>query len=137
MSPLTVRFKDLDTLDQELYYVAAAHRATRLAKEGGAGGPEFAALLDLLESGFDGTLPIPKILAMQVLLRIAPERGATLVARALDGRGALAAYAGVLTDGVEDRVALFLPALSSPEPDVSALGAASLRDPSLPRALAR
>jgi hypothetical protein len=139
MGPLTVRYKDLDPADQELYYLAAAHRASRLVKEGGVGGesPELAACLDLVESAFDGTIPALRVLSMQALLRLAPARGAALVARALDARGVLAVYGGVLAERLEDPVDLFLPALSSPMPDLAALAAVSLLEPLEPRALQR
>lgn len=137
MGPLTVNHKDLDSADQEFYYLAAAHRAVRLLKEGGAGGGEAQGCLDLVESAFDTSVAQLRVLAMQTLLRLAPERGAALVARALDGRGILGVYAGALADRVEERVAFFLPAMSSPMPDLSALAAVSMFDPVEPRALQR
>jgi len=134
MAPLTVRYKELDEADQEYYYLAAAHRAAKVAKEGGVGGPE---LLDLVETGFDGSVVQLRVFAMQALLHLAPERGAALVARAMDGRGVLGVYGGVLADQLEDRVAALLPAISSPMPEVSALAAVSIFDPVEPRALER
>ncbi len=134
MGPLTVRYKELDAADQDYYYLAAAHRAARVLKEGGQGGAE---LLDLVETGFDGAVAQQRVFAMQALLRLAPERGAALVARALDGRGVLGVYGGVLSDTTEDRVALFLPAVSSPMPELAVLAAVSTLGPVEPRALQR
>lgn len=134
MGPLTVRFKDLDPLDQELYFLAVAHLATRAAKQGGFGGTE--EILDFVEAGFDGNTP-SKVLAMQMLLRLAPERGKRLVASAMEGRAAMSIYAGVLAGGVEDPVALYLPALASREPDFAAMAAATLRASEGPSALQR
>jgi hypothetical protein len=74
---------------------------------------------------------------MQALLRLAPERGAALVARALDERGVIGAYGAVLADRVEDRVAVFLPDLRWPMPEVSAFAAVSMFEPVEPRALQR
>ncbi|MFI5401614.1 MAG: hypothetical protein ACHQ1G_01660 [Planctomycetota bacterium] len=134
MSPLSVRHKDLDSADQEFYYLAAAHRAARLLKEGGAGGKE---LLDLVETAFDGGVAQLRVFAMQALLRLAPERGAARVARALDERGGIGVYGAVLADRVEDRVAVFFPDMRSQAPEVSALAAVSMFEPVEPRALQR
>lgn len=78
-----------------------------------------------------------KVLAMQMLLRLAPERGKRLVASAMEGRAAMSIYAGVLAGGVEDPVALYLPALASREPDFAAMAAATLRASEGPSALQR
>lgn len=133
LGPLTVRFKDLDPFDQELYYVAAAHRATRLCRDGGSA-PE---LLDLIEAAFDGNVPSARVSAIQVLLRLAPERGDALVARAIDAHAAISIHAGALADYLDDPVALFLPAMGSSMPDLAAIAAASLVDRPLPHVLQR
>lgn len=136
IGPLSVRFKDMDPFDQETYYLAVAHRAQHLLRQGGAT-EELSRLLDVLESAFDGTVQTLRVLAMQALLRLAPERGAALVRRALDARGPFAVYAGALAERVDDPVALFLPYLGSPTPDVAAISAASLLDLPFPHALQR
>jgi len=136
MGPLTVRFKDLDPMDQEIYYLAVAHRAAHLLRHGGPSA-EVTDLLDLLESAYDGLFMPPRVFAMQALLHLAPERGAALVARGLDARGNVAVYAGALADRLDDPVALFLPYIASPTWEVGALSAASLLDLPFPRALQR
>jgi hypothetical protein len=124
LSPLSARFAELESGDeQDSYFLMAAHRATKLAA---TGGEEYAALLDLLEVAFDGTLPGPRVLAMQVLPRLHPERGRALVARGVRGRGPFAVLAGTLADRSDDPVALFLPGIRSPQADLSAIAAASL-----------
>lgn len=136
MGPLTSRYKELHEMDQELYYLGAAHRAAHLQRQGGHDA-EVAELLDLLESAFDSPVPNLRVLAMQAMLRLAPARGAVLVRRGIEGRGAFGVYAGALASKVDDPVALFLPALSAPMPEIAAIAAASLLDLPLPHALQR
>jgi hypothetical protein len=136
MGPLTLRFKDLDPLDQELYFLAVAHLASREAKQRGPGGTPSEELLDVIEAGLDAATP-SKVLALQMLLRLAPERGKAVVANAMEGKAAMSVYAGVLAGGVADPVSLYLPALASREPDFAALAAATLRASDGPCALQR
>jgi len=136
LPPMSERFKDLDTRDKELYYFAAAQRALEILREkGDAGRGEIGEYVDLLEAAFDGGFPGLRCFVMQVLCRIAPARGAALVERAIRARGTLSIYGGILADDPADPVAIFLPALRSPEPDLSALAAVSLLDRGPTRAL--
>jgi hypothetical protein len=138
MGPLTARYKELHEMDQEIYYLGAAHRAALLMRQGAAETePRVAGLLDLLEAAFDGPVPSLRVFSMQAMLRLAPARGAALVKRAIDGRGPFAVYAGTLADNVEDPASLYLPYLASPMPDIAALAAASLLDLPHPHALQR
>jgi hypothetical protein len=136
MGPLTSRYRELHEIDQEIYYLGVAHRAAHLLRQG-TSAEEVSGLLDLLESAFDGTVRNLRLFAMQSLLRLAPARGAALVQRGIDGRGAFAVYAGALSDKLEDPAAIFLPNLASPLPDIAALAATSLLDLPLPYALQR
>jgi hypothetical protein len=136
MSPLTLRYKDLDIMDQEVYHLAAAHRAKHLLGKGDTAG-EAAHLLDLIESSFESPLHQLRVFAMQALLRLAPERGAALVRRALDARGPFAVYAAALADKLDDPAGTLLPYLGSPMPEVGALAAATMLDLPVPHALQR
>jgi hypothetical protein len=136
MGPLTPRFRELHTLDQELYFLGVAHRAAHLVRRG-ASEEEIGELLGLLEFAFDSPSSDLRVLPMQALLRLAPARGAVLVRRGIDGGGAFSIFAGSLAAQVQDRPALFLPALSSREPQVAALAAASLLELPFPHALQR
>jgi hypothetical protein len=134
-SPLTARFAEFETVEQqESYFLMVAHRATALAA---AGGDEHRALVDLLEVAFDGTLPGPRVVSMQVLSRIAPDRGRALVARGVRGRGPFGVFAGALADEVEDPVPHFLPGIRSPQPEVASIAATSLLARDGPPALQR
>ncbi|HEX5139145.1 MAG TPA: hypothetical protein VFY93_19410 [Planctomycetota bacterium] len=136
MDPLSSRYKELHELDQEIYYLAVAHRVARLQREK-APQEKIAPLLDLLEGAFDGTVAALRIFSMEALMRLDPARGAPLVRRGIDGGGPFAVYAGALAEKLDDPAAVFLPAMSSPQPEVAALAAASLLDLPFPRALQR
>lgn len=136
MGPLTTRYKELHELDHEIYYLGAAHRAAHLMRQG-TGQEEAAGLLDLLESAFDAPVANLRVFSMQSLLRLAPARGEALVRRGLDGRGPFAVYAGALAGKVDDPVAVFLPYLGSPMPEMAALAASSLLELPYPHALQR
>jgi hypothetical protein len=135
LGPLSMEHRELDHADQELYYIAAAHRAAFLARSGGGDTGELAGLLDIVESAYEGARFPSRVFAMQALLRLAPERGAVLVERAIRGRSGLMIHAGALREDVEDRIATFLPALAAREPDLSSLGAVCLLDRGAAQAL--
>lgn len=136
MGPLTNRYKELHEIDQEIYYLGAAHRAAHLMRKGAAQ-EEIDPLLELLESSFDAPVANLRVFSMQALLRLAPARGEALVRRGLDGRGPFSVYAGALAGKVDDPTAVFLPYLGHPMPEVAALAASSLLDLPFPHALQR
>ncbi|MHC4731164.1 MAG: hypothetical protein ACYS6Z_11330, partial [Planctomycetota bacterium] len=94
-------------------------------------------LMRLLEAAYDETSSVTRTLALQTLVSLEAEQAPVLLQRAIVGRGAFAIVAAALSDSLEDPVLIFLPALSSGEPDYSALAAVSLLDRSEGRALQR
>ena len=134
----SLAFRDLETRAKEQYYSAAAHRLAAMHRgliEGTE--EEREKLSDLLEAAFDETSNVTRALALQTLVSLKAERAPVLLRRALVGRGAFAIDAAALADGLEDPVAIFLPALRTPEPDYAALAAVSLLDRGERRALQR
>lgn len=124
--PNTQRFQGLDPVDQPFLFVAAGVRATVLKAQGQEQSPAFETCRKILQAAFDaGPLPM-RVFAMQVLGRLDPALGKDLVRRAINERGTMSVFGTVLSDSIEDDVPLLLPAIESPEPDISSISAVSM-----------
>jgi len=125
--PNTQRFLGLDPIDQPYLFVAAALRATVLKAQGQEQTPAFATCRKILEAAFDAGPFLPmRVFSMQVLSRLDPALGKDIVRRAINEGGTMSVFGTILSDSLEDEVPLLLPAVESPEPDISSIAAVSL-----------